>query len=80
MLGGCPFGPSDQVGVVGLDFQAHGYPGLFIEDGSLMPGNPGINPRLTSAALAEYAMCLIPDSAAASYPASATQRLKGIRG
>jgi cholesterol oxidase len=74
MLGGCPFGASDQEGVIGLDFQAHGYPGLSIVDGSIMPGNPGINPSLTIAALAEYAMSLIPARAAASQPAPATQR------
>lgn len=60
MLGGCPFGASEEEGVVGLDFQAHGYPGLSIVDGSIVPGNPGINPSLTIAALAEYAMSLIP--------------------
>ncbi|HEX8731140.1 MAG TPA: GMC oxidoreductase [Ktedonobacterales bacterium] len=64
MLGGCPFGASAEEGVVGLDFQAHGYPGLSIVDGSIMPGNPGINPSLTIAALAEYAMSLIPARAA----------------
>lgn len=65
MLGGCPFGASAEDGVVGLDFQAHGYPGLYIVDGSIVPGNPGINPSLTIAALAEHAMSLIPARAAA---------------
>jgi cholesterol oxidase len=59
ILGGCPFGEDDQEGVVGLDFQIHNYPGLFIVDGSIVPGNPGVNPSLTITALAEYAMSQI---------------------
>ncbi len=75
MLGGCPFGASGEEGVIGLDFQAHGYPGLYIIDGSVIPGNPGINPSLTIAALAEYAMSLIPSRAeAVNYAPSATQQ------
>jgi len=56
IMGGCPIGHSAEDGVVGLDFQAHNYPGLYIVDGSIMPANPGINPSLTITALAEYAM------------------------
>ncbi len=70
MLGGCPFGASAEEGVVGLDFQAHRYPGLYIVDGSIVPGNPGINPSLTITALAEYAMSLIPARAAAGHHAA----------
>jgi cholesterol oxidase len=60
ILGGCPIGPNDREGVVDLDCQVHNYPGLYVVDGSIMPGNPGINPSLTIAALAEYAMSRIP--------------------
>ncbi|HEX9057728.1 MAG TPA: GMC oxidoreductase [Ktedonobacterales bacterium] len=75
MLGGCPFGASADEGVIGLDFQAHSYPGLYVVDGSTVPGNPGINPSLTIAALAERAMSLIPARAAAmSYAAPARQQ------
>lgn len=56
ILGGCPFGRSAEEGVIDLDCQVHNYPGLFIVDGSIMPGNPGVNPSLTITALAEYAM------------------------
>ena len=56
ILGGVPFGLSDQDGVVDLDCQVHNYPGLYVVDGSIMPANPGVNPSLTITALAEYAM------------------------
>jgi cholesterol oxidase len=60
ILGGCPFGRDTSEGVIGLDCQAHGYPGLYVVDGSIVPANPGINPSLTITALAEYAMSQIP--------------------
>ncbi|HBG75048.1 MAG: hypothetical protein A2X25_04420 [Chloroflexi bacterium GWB2_49_20] len=60
IMGGVPIGLSDQDGVIGLDFQVHNYPGLYVVDGSVMPANPGINPSLTITALAEYAMSKIP--------------------
>jgi len=60
ILGGCPIGPNDREGVVDLDCQVHNYPGLYGVDGSIMPGNPGINPNLTIVALVEYAMSRIP--------------------
>jgi cholesterol oxidase len=56
ILGGCPIGKTVEEGVVGMDFQVHGYPGLFVVDGSVVPANPGLNPSLTITALAEYAM------------------------
>jgi cholesterol oxidase len=60
ILGGCPVGRSADEGVVGEDFQAHNYPGLYVIDGSVMPANPGVNPSLTITALAEFAMSKIP--------------------
>ena len=60
ILGGCPFGLDDEEGVIGLDCQVHNYPGLYVVDGSIVPGNPGVNPSLTITALAEYAMSRIP--------------------
>jgi cholesterol oxidase len=62
ILGGVPFGRDDQDGVIDLDCQVHNYPGLYVVDGSIMPANPGVNPSLTIAALAEYAMSRIPDN------------------
>ncbi|HEC23271.1 MAG TPA: GMC family oxidoreductase [Chloroflexi bacterium] len=60
MLGGVPFGRDAGEGVIGLNCEVHNYPGLYVVDGSIMPANPGINPSLTIAALAEYAMSQIP--------------------
>ncbi|MGK2860283.1 MAG: GMC oxidoreductase [Thermoanaerobaculia bacterium] len=56
IIGGCPFGRDAEEGVVDLDCQLHGYPGLYAIDGSVVPANPGVNPSLTITALAEYAM------------------------
>jgi len=60
ILGGCLFGENAEDGVIDLDCQVHGYPGLMVVDGSIVPGNPGVNPSLTITALAEYAMSRVP--------------------
>lgn len=60
ILGGIPFGIDEHEGVIDLDCQVHNYPGLYVVDGSIMPGNPGVNPSLTITALAEYAMSRVP--------------------
>ncbi len=59
ILGGAPMGRNASEGVVNEQFEVHNYPGLFIIDGSIVPGNPGVNPSLTITALAEYAMSKI---------------------
>jgi cholesterol oxidase len=56
ILGGCPMGRDSSEGVVDTDCAVHGYPGLYVIDGSIVPANPGVNPSLTITALAEYAM------------------------
>jgi cholesterol oxidase len=61
IMGGVPIGANDEESVIGLDFQVHNYPGVYVVDGSVMPANPGINPSLTITALAEYAMSKIPN-------------------
>lgn len=52
-LGGCPMGNSKEDGVVDSYGEVFGYPGLYIADGSVMPGPVGANPALTIAALAD---------------------------
>ncbi len=56
ILGGCPMGATKEQGVVDEYFRVHGYPGMLILDGSIMPCNLGVNPALTITALSEYAM------------------------
>jgi cholesterol oxidase len=60
ILGGCTFGRTAEDGVIDLTCQAFNYPGLYIVDNSIMPANPGVNPSLTTTALAEYAMSQVP--------------------
>ncbi len=52
-LGGCPMGRGPAEGVVDPWGRAHGVPGLYIADGSVMPGPVGPNPALTIAAFAD---------------------------
>jgi len=59
LMGGVPFGRSEEDGVIDLNFEVFNYPGLYVVDGSVMPANPGVNPSLTITALAEYAMSKI---------------------
>ncbi len=56
ILGGCPMGETIDEGVVNDKFEVHGYPNMYILDGSIMPCNLGVNPSLTITALSEYAM------------------------
>ncbi|HIA35243.1 MAG TPA: GMC family oxidoreductase, partial [Flavobacteriales bacterium] len=61
ILGGCPMGKTLETGVINNKFEVHGYPGMYILDGSIMPCNLGVNPSLTITALSEYAMSWIPE-------------------
>ncbi len=61
ILGGCPMGKTKEDGVVDEQFRVHGYPNMWVLDGSIIPCNLGVNPSLTITALSEYAMSLIPD-------------------
>ena len=56
ILGGCPMGETEHEGVVDPLFRVHGYPGMFITDGSVIQGNIGVNPSFTIMAQAEYCM------------------------
>ncbi|MDQ3681241.1 MAG: GMC oxidoreductase [Actinomycetota bacterium] len=52
-LGGCVMSDSPHRGVVDHRGQVWGHPGLFVADGSVVPGPLAVNPSLTIAALAE---------------------------
>jgi cholesterol oxidase len=52
-LGGCPMGLNANEGVVDSYGRVFNYPGMFVADGSVMPGAVGPNPSLTIAAVAD---------------------------
>ena len=62
ILGGCPMSDSISDGVIKPDLSVHGYPGMYVVDGSAIQGNLGVNPSFTILAMAEYAMSKIPDN------------------
>ena len=54
-LGGCPMGFTAADGVVNSYGEVFEYPGLYVVDGSVMPGPVGPNPSLTIAAISDRA-------------------------
>ncbi len=54
-LGTCRMGHDPATSVVGFDHQTHEVPGLFIVDGSTVPGPPAVNPQITVMAMADRA-------------------------
>jgi choline dehydrogenase-like flavoprotein len=58
-LGTCRMGRDPRRSVVDFDHQAHEMPGLFIVDGSTVPGPPVVNPQITIMALADRAAGLL---------------------
>jgi cholesterol oxidase len=63
-LGGCHLSSSPDHGVVSPHGEVHGYPGLFVADGSVVPTSIGFHPVMTISALAERTA----DHAVASFP------------
>lgn len=53
-LGGCALSTSPDKGVVGIDGQVHGHPGLYVADGSVIPTAIGSHPVMTISAVAEW--------------------------
>ncbi len=60
LLGGAVIAGNSHAGVVDRSLRAFGYRNLLVCDGSVLPANPGVNPSLTIAALAEHAMSQVP--------------------
>jgi hypothetical protein len=54
-LGTCRMGRDPKTSVVDLDHQSHDVPGLFVVDGSTVPGPPGVNPQVVIMAMATRA-------------------------
>ena len=54
-LGGCPMDHDGREGVVDEYGQVHGHEGMWIVDGSVMPGPIAANPAFTIAAFADRA-------------------------
>jgi cholesterol oxidase len=65
ILGGACMGRDASEGVIDANHQVFNYPGLYVIDGSAVSANPGVNPSLTIAALAERAMSRIPTAVSA---------------
>ena len=61
-----PLARRNQDGVIGLDHETHEVPGLYIVDGSSIPGPPAVNPQITIMAFADRAAGLIDAKLAAS--------------
>jgi cholesterol oxidase len=53
ILGGAAIARSAEEGVIDAQHEVFGHPGLYVCDGSVIPGNLGVNPSLTITALAE---------------------------
>jgi cholesterol oxidase len=53
-LGGCRLSESPQTGVVSPRGEVHGYPRLFVADGSVIPTSIGFHPVMTISAISEY--------------------------
>lgn len=62
-LGGCHLSESPDRGVVTPRGEVHGYPGLYIADGSIIPTSIGFHPVMTISAVSER----IAEAVAASY-------------
>ena len=61
-LGSCKMGLDPKTSVVGLDHQCHDVPGLYLVDGSTVPGPLGVNPQITIMAMATRAAEHIADA------------------
>ena len=60
ILGGAVMGENISDGVIDKNNKIFGYKNLYIIDGSMISSNPGVNPSLSIAAIAEHAMHQIP--------------------
>jgi cholesterol oxidase len=76
ILGGCCIGDSAENGVIDERHEVYGYPGLYVCDGSVIPGNLAVNPSLTITAMAERFASLFEPSLALSGAALEARRIR----
>ncbi len=62
ILGGAVMGRHAGEGVIDTAHRVFGYQNMWVIDGAAVSANPGVNPSLTIAAMAERAMSLIPEN------------------
>jgi cholesterol oxidase len=60
IMSGVAIGQDAASGVIDESGEVFGYKNLRVLDGSIVPGNLGVNPALTITALSEYAMSKVP--------------------
>ncbi len=75
ILGGATMGSDASEGVIDSFNRVFGYANMYVCDGSMISANPGVNPSLTIAALAERAMSRIP-----AKPKAAPAPMSGAEG
>ena len=78
ILGGAVIGTTPDRGVIDSRHHVHGYRNMLVCDGSTVPGNPGVNPSLTIAAMTERAMAMVPEKSSLS-TAPRTTRPSSLR-
>jgi len=76
ILGGCCIGHDAATGVIDERHQVFGYPGLYVCDGSVVPGNLAVNPSLTISALAERFTSFFERAEGLSEEAFAARRIR----
>jgi cholesterol oxidase len=74
IMSGAAIGTDADNGVVDETGEVFGYHNLRVLDGSIIPGNLGVNPSLTITALSEYAMSQLP-----IFNRERAERVKAIR-
>jgi len=59
ILGGCCIGQTPEEGVIDMQNRVFGYENMLVCDGSMIPGNLGVNPSLSITAFSERAMSYV---------------------
>lgn len=75
-LGTARMGMDPSRSVVGPTHESHDVPGLFVVDGSVFPGAPGVNPQITIMALSERASTFVVRAVESSAGRAGKQKLR----